>query len=511
MEPLRLSLSDCVRLGVNGNLSVLRKQLERDEKKFDIEVSRKIFVPEASLAVKDFVDRYKNVTIDQAITKTFSDGSKGGVRTSTSDDWNLPTRNSRTHGVFLTRPLLRNFGRHIAGYGVELNIIDYDLAIETFISDLNDFIYKTGTTYFDLAFARKNLEITQQACLRAKRQFDDTKNDIELGTIAEQEIYLVEENLVEFEIRRENAKHEIARLELELKKAMNIDPAVETPLAVSLPVLSSSISTRMASAASIASIASIASDAPVFPVSLNTPLTLNASLTSDAPLASAPSLARAPDSDSAGVSPPETGIPEAFFEAATFSSAVDAMLANNPDFRMKELSLKRSQTDLAWQKNQYLPQLDLNAEYKWREGRDFSQRDFFALGVQYDIPLTRNSDRALVNKFRMNEQIQRLSKQDAQLVLTYELKRIFLDIEHLEHILKARSRVVELSRKKLDAETEKYKNGFTTLADIVRFQRELEDSLLEELSTSVSLNKLRMNRLLIEGTLYKAFEIAIGS
>ncbi|MFZ2959421.1 MAG: TolC family protein [Candidatus Ozemobacteraceae bacterium] len=452
MEPLSLSLTDCVRLGVNGNLSVLRKQLERDEKKFDIEVSRKIFVPEASLAVKDFVDRYKNVTIDQAITKTFSDGSKGGVRTSTSDDWNLPNRNSRTHGVFLTRPLLRNFGRHIAGYGVELNIIDYDLAIEAFVSGLNDFVYKTGLTYFDLAFARKNLEITEQACLRAKKQFDDTKNDIELGTIAEQEIYLVEENLVEFEIRRENAKHEISRLELELKKAMNIDPAVETPLMVALPVLSSSTGSLSG-----------------------------------------------------------TGLPAVFFEVATFSTAVDAMLANNPDFRMKGLSLKRSQTDLAWQKNQYLPQLDLNAEYKWREGRDFAQRDFFSFGLQYDVPLTRNSDRALIDKACMNEQIQRLSQQDAQLVLTYELKRIFNEVDHLENILKARSHAVELSRKKLDAETDKYKNGFTTLADIVRFQRELEDSLLEELSTSVSLNKQRMNRLLIEGTLYKAFDIAIGS
>lgn len=441
-----LSLTDCIRIGVSGNLGLLQRQYERDQKKLDVEAKRKIFIPTASVAVKDFFDRYKYATVEQSISTKLRDGSQAGMRSSTSDDWSDTDRRSRTHAIFLTRPLLRGFGKRVAGYELDLDKIDEEIAIEDFLSNLNRYIFETASLYFDLALERKNLEITEQACQRARRQFEDTRHDIELGALAEQEIYLVEENLVEFEIKRDTAIHQIARLEQNLRETLSLDPLAESAL-------------RVTECASLA-----------------------------AELATGP-----------------------FAVSVPFADEMRDLLARNPDYKMKTLALKRSQTDLLYQKNQFLPKLDLTTEYRWREGREYTQRDFLSVGLAYEVPLSRRSDRALVEKSRIGERIRQLSVRDSEIALAYELRRIILRIEYLEGVLQKRSRAVELSRKKLDAESEKYKNGFSTLADLVRFQRELEASLLDELTTSVSLGKQRLNRLLVQGTLFRAFAITLDS
>jgi outer membrane protein TolC len=102
-----------------------------------------------------------------------------------------------------------------------------------------------------------------------------------------------------------------------------------------------------------------------------------------------------------------------------------------------------------------------------------------------------------------------LTISDVEFNLNYDLRKLFLDIDYQRKVLKAKTKATELARKKLENETEKYKNGISTLADVVRFQRELEDSTIDEIRTLVLLNKLRMQKLLLEGTLYQAFAIEI--
>lgn len=436
---VELSMADCVRLGVTANLDLQQKSLERDEKRFDIDIARRVYIPVAAIQVGESRDARLIRSWQQSLTSTGALGTKLELTNETRDILGGSGRNEQTQVFSLTQPLMKNFGRSVTGYEIDVARIEYEAGIEKFRSDLNSFIFDIMNLCLDLSFAEKNLLIQEQACARARQQFEDTRHDIALGAIAEREIYLVEENLVAFEIRRDNTRQEIALLELDLRRLLNIDPVVEDRIGIR----------------------NVLSDEDTLP-------------------------------------------------PASFPEALDIARRESPALRLERLLLRKAVSALERQRIQYNPRLDLLVDYRLREGGT-SAANAYSVGILYDVPLSRDGDRAALARARIETEIRKVAGKDAESRLAYSLREILQQIVHLTRIIEAKHRATQLSKKKLDAETEKYRNGYSTLADLVRFQRELEESEIDEIAAQVSLRRFRLRLLLAEGTLYQLFGITVGA
>ncbi len=434
-----ITLNECIKMGVSQNLQILSEQLAPKEKKLEIEGARKIFIPNAKAALSGARSGRTGIDYSYSLEKKTENGTTFGLDLS-GKAYSPANRDHTKYASFsLNRPLLQNFGKQITGINIDIKTIEYETSLELFKYELNQFIQQLSSLYFELYFARENLRIQEQALERAKKQFNDTQNDIEKGVLPEQEIYLVEENVVNFEIKKDSALRDIAYYELSIKRLLNID----TPDTNSF----------------------IASDS--FEACLNDQMNLE-----------------------------ET-------QSITF--------ANNPSFKIKAFALQKSRLDMDIYRNQLLPILDFQANYDITRRDSSYGKDEYSIGLVYEVPLSRRSDRALLDKSKIAIKRSELSMGDVKFNLKYDIRKLFLDIKHQRSVLKAKGRATELARKKLENETEKYKNGISTLADVVRFQRELEDSTLQEIRTLVLLNKFRIQKLLIEGTLFKFFDIEIES
>ncbi len=436
---LRLTLDDCVRLGVAGNLGLLKSRLEREGASYGVPIARKIFVPTANALIQESEEGRRTRTWRQSVSARGKSGTRVSLTNEIKDLQGRPAKDENVQTFSLTQPLMKNFGARVTGYEIDLSRLDERIAVAKFRSDLNSFIFDVCNLYFQLCLARRTLGIQEQALSRARKQFEDTRHDIELGAIPEREIFLVEENLVDFQVRVENARHDIVQLELQLGRILDLDPA------------------------------------------LNTGFTVEELLDDDR-----------------------------FHDTATPPANPGSLVGDNPDLAMDRLLLEKSVTTLEYQKVQSKPQLDLFFDYRMREGAGAPRPNSSVMGIEYQVPISREPDRALVDQNRIKVDLRRLSIRDSERRLAFEMMGVFQKIRHFEEVLKSKKRVVELSRKKLEAETEKYRNGFSTLADVVRFQRELENSLIDEAGSLLSLQQNRLREFLLSGSLPGRFGIVIG-
>ncbi|MEW6712728.1 MAG: TolC family protein [Candidatus Riflebacteria bacterium] len=433
-----LKLDECIRIGVSQNLQIISDQLAPKEKKLEIDVAKRIFIPALKAGFRGSKKSRTGLGYDYSLEKKIRNGTTLGLDLSGQSYSTSDQDNSRSATFSLNRPLLQNFGKQVTGLDIDIKTIEYDISLELFKHELNQFIQEISGLYFELYFARENLRIQEQALERAQKQFSDTQNDIEKGVLPEQEIYLVEENVVRFEIKKESAIRDIAYYELSLKRLM----CLEDPEEVSF----------------------IASDS----------------------------------------------FQDCLKETIEFVESKEKIFTNNPGYKIKNLALQKARLDQDYYRNQLLPVLDLQANYTVSR-RDASRRqDEYAVGLVYEVPLSSRSDRAMFEKSKIAIRRNELSIGDVEFNLAYDLRKLLLDITYQRKVLEAKGRATRLAEKKLENESEKYKNGISTLADIVRFQRELEDTTIEELRTIVLLNKFRIQKLLLEGVLYQAYGIEIA-
>ncbi|MBF0546655.1 MAG: TolC family protein [Candidatus Riflebacteria bacterium] len=435
-KPL-LSLVDSVKIGAAENLSLLISKLSEEEAKQNIQIKRKVFIP-----VLDFQtsrDNSNRLKFDNLISGKTFDGSQLGLKLSKREDFDGDSYDGKTLTFTLSRPLLRNFGKKINGVDVDLASLDYEIALESFKNDLNTLIFNIVKAWLDLFYAIKNLEVQESAYQRAYKQYEDTKGDIEKGVLPEQDIYLVEENVVGFEMNRQNAKYSISISENELARLLNFRV--------------SSFSGFIASESLINDMSTISS----------------------------------------------------------FSDSLEIQKNNNPTLKMKSLALKKSLINLDLYKNQLLPLLNWNMQYVQDSEQNAPYQRSYNIGFEYSIPFSKRSDKASVVKGKINVREGELSIEEIEKNNEWNLKNNFDNLIYTFNILKEKKKATDLAKKKLDAQNDKYSNGISTLDEVVRFQRDLGNAMIDEINTLVSFNRLYYEKLFLEGTLYKRFGIELGS
>ncbi|MDD2717231.1 MAG: TolC family protein [Candidatus Wallbacteria bacterium] len=430
----KLTLSDCIHRAVQANLTLQSQSLEKQQKNLDQRIAAKVFIPVFSMD-QSFQSGSKLSDIYTVSGKLHSStrySLKSGVDRAGTIDY-------KTASFELTEPLLKNFGRRVADLDLELSRIDYRIAVELFRDELNSFIRTVADNYLNLCLDRQILVIQEKAYDRALKQYEDTRHDIGNGVLAEQEIYLVEENLISFESKKKDASHNIVIQEMELKRILEIGVADETSL---IPV----------------------------------------------------------DSIEEAISP------------GLFSDSCHKMQLDNPVLKIKNLTMEKSNKNYDYYQNMLLPELNLyfKRSVSWPDSTTGSGRDASSdSGFFMELPFSNAPDRSSLDKSELDREITRRNFTEEKQSLDYELRKLFSEIEYQQGNLALRKKGTLLAEKKLEAETEKYRNGISTLADVVLFQREFESAQIDEKSIAVQLCKLFLKKRYLEGTLYQDYGIQL--
>jgi len=181
----------------------------------------------------------------------------------------------------------------------------------------------------------------------------------------------------------------------------------------------------------------------------------------------------------------------------------------NPALQILHYTRDHSQSNLKFQENQIRPLLDLFMIHDLNQATPGSQDDETTGGVSFQVPLDRGPIRAQARQSALRLESDRTSIVDLDVRLSFDLRKLYVDLDNQARILSWRERATELGQSKLDAQISKYKNGISTLVDVVRFQQDLQNSMLDVVSTRVTFNKLLFRRLALEGTLYRSFGISV--
>ncbi len=346
----------------------------------------------------------------------------------------------------LTQPLLKGAWR--AGASTPLLEAELDQRIQQtiFIDQLAALLVDVEGAYWQLALAQADVAIKTRSRDRARGQYDDTKENIRRGIVPEVEIYVVEENQVFFEQELLKASENLTLARRRLARLLDVAP--------------------------------------------------------DSPLEATDRLERL-----------DARLPRR-------DAITRAALRRNPGLVADRLRLQRSQVQLAFARNQALPSLDLGASLKLN-GLDDSYRDAWSaigearrvdaqVGLSFSIPLSWRANRASKARARLAVRRELLRLQDREATVRFEVADLLTRLEAQVKRLELAQRRVRLGELKLDAELEKYKRGISTLADVVRFQRELDGSRISLRRDQANTWSLRSRLLRSQGRLHEALGISLG-
>lgn len=460
-----LSYKQAIAIGVKRNIALLAKRAEKQRQALLPESAYEDFSPLLNFHVEYTDDAPATSTSSRQRRLNYGLGVewKSTVGTKleaglgidqrlagTTTDSTTGTTSNITHsgdfGLSLTQPLLKDAWSTGAATPLQEAAIDSAIQREIFRDQLNSLIVEIDSAYWQLAFAQGDLATKMRSRDRAKGQFDDTAENIRRGIVADAEIYVVEENLVFFKQELIRAKEHLRLAQRKLLRLLNLK----------------GIKTIKASSAL--------------------------------------------DGFTSNIPPQQT--------------ALKTGLKQNPEIRLQRLRLKRARVDVAYQKNQQLPSLDLAASLTlnglqtgygqlW-EDIAAARRPDARVGLVFEIPLWRAPLAAKVQRSQLYAKRRLLEFKDKEQSIHYQIANLLTEVDAEQKRLKLALRRKELNQKKLEAEVEKYKNGISTLADVVRFQRELDQAAIALAREQRNLHQSYAKLLRAQGDLHHRMGIGLG-
>jgi outer membrane protein TolC len=433
-DPRPISRLDAIQLGVERNLGLLADRLEKERIAYGVEAAGRPFAPVLTFEVNydDLTPPEGNSERDRSIVVSSGVDWKTQIGTELSARVNVDNHvsgqttpdHTATLDLSVSQPLLKDAWGTSARTPLMLAELDDQIQQELFRSQLNDFIVELDQAYWNLAFAQADLKIKTRSRDRAQERYEDTRGYIQRGILADMEIYVVEENLVFFEQEMVRARESLALARRRLAELLQLQPEEVLVAAGNL-------------------------DTPTTPV-------------------------------------------------PTQADALATGMAANPMLRVLKLEWKRARVQRDYRENQAWPRLDLeaglrlgginnNASRVWSEVVK-GDRPEGTLGLKFEMPLDRGPDRADVERANMQARAKQARYQEQQTRVRFGVLNLLTQLKAQTERLELSRRRRELAELKLEAEEEKYQSGISTLADVVRFQRELDEA-------SISLRRDQMSLL----------------
>ncbi|MCU0662832.1 MAG: TolC family protein [Myxococcota bacterium] len=354
--------------------------------------------------------------------------------------------NDVSGSLSLVQPLLKDGWLPGAALGLREAELADLMQRELFREELNSLLVDTETAYWNLAVAEADLAIKIRSRDRAKQQYDDTAENIRRGILANGEIYVVEDNVVFFDQELVRARGALVLARRRVAELLQL-PA-------------------------------------------------------DAPLSAADEL-----------KPPTA-------EAPPRDKAIAQGLRSSPKITAQRLRRQLLGARVSTAANQALPELDLNASvgtFGWDTGLSQSWHKAFRsplfdgrVGLTFSLPLDRGAIGANLDAARLEADREEAELENRQNEVRYSIDNQLTDFAANLHLVTLVQRQVELAELKLGVETEKYKNGVSTLVDVVRFQRDLDNALsaFQHLIKTVYVAHARL--LASEGVLHQSVGIGVN-
>lgn len=445
-EARSLDHDSALRLAAERNAALLVASLERGRTAAAADAARRGYLPEVTIeaAAKESGSAdQKRSAVETLATLSYASPYGQAVTVSAALTTGLaPARDTgRSLTIELSQALLRG-GFHPGG-AADLKQADLDVRIarEQYKDRLNQLLQRVDRAYWDLAFARDDVEIKRRSRDRARAQFEETRENIRRGLLAPGEIYVVEENVVNFDDVLIRAEESLLLAQSALRRLMNLPPSA--PIAASSRI--------------------------------------------------------------------EVGAADDPAEAPSLGVAA----AKNPALLAARLAAERATIGIAADTRKALPQLDVFGSFGLASGAT----DDLLLGVsgsrqirgglRLSLPAYWGPDAARVRRARTELLQRRGEVREAESAAETAVRDASIRLRVRRQRLELASRLVELAQKKLDNERDKYKSGLATLADVVRFQRDLDNATSAALRARVDLLTARTELMLARGDLHEAARVVV--
>lgn len=317
---------------------------------------------------------------------------------------------------------------------------------DLFSDVVNAFVVDVDAAYWDLALAQADLGIKTRSLQRSQSQYDDTRENIRRGILADAEIFIVEESLVIFqqEHLRATQRLRLARRNLAQLLYLQADLDVDAGEALELG---------------------------------------------------------------------PAGVPDR-------ARTVDAALRGNPVLRAQRERVQLARARARFQANQTLPSLALRSslgvhgsanDYPggWRDLALQPNVDA-EVGLRLEVPLDRAAIDAGYESAALETRREEAELERQANAVRFNVENALTVLETDLALATSAQRQVTLADLKLQAQMEKYKNGASTLQDVVQFQRELDNALINA-QRVVRAVRVGQTRLLAQiGTLHDAAGVGVG-
>jgi outer membrane protein TolC len=352
--------------------------------------------------------------------------------------------NQPSVAVGVEQPLLQ--GAWIDGAALRLTEAELQRAIqrELFRTTVNAFLVGVDGAYWDTALAQADLEIKRRSRDRAEQQFKDTDENIRRGILAAGEIYVVEESLVIFETELRRAEQRLLLAQRALQQTIFVDVEATVTAVDDLAVADASV----------------------------------------------------PDADAAAA----------------------VALREHPAVRAQRLRVELAKAQARNAFNNVLPALTLrsslgvvgaDADYGKAWNNLVSEPGVTAeIGVRLTVPLDRPSVHAGLSAAEFGVERERAELARVEQQVRYEVENARAQLSTDVSVWERAKRQQVLAEKKLAAQLEKYQSGLSTLQDVVRFQRDLDDALIGVQRVARSVRTGRVRLLAAVGTLHD--DVGVG-
>jgi outer membrane protein TolC len=167
----------------------------------------------------------------------------------------------------------------------------------------------------------------------------------------------------------------------------------------------------------------------------------------------------------------------------TLDESIKLALANRPELFKQGLDIANARIKVKQQKNQLLPQLDIEAGISYHGlgsnlgnslDSAFSeqfQREFF--GVTLEIPLGNREARSNYSKAKLEKKQTVFNTRKVEQEIVVEVRTAVREIKKNAESIKATEKARELAQARLEAEGKKFKVGRSTSLEVLRAQDNL--------------------------------------
>jgi outer membrane protein TolC len=467
--PTVLSLQEAIRQALENDIGI---QVERQTPRIrshDITVEKGNFDPTLNATITNSfslnprpVSVIEGAFLTSEVESAQIDYGLGlEQKLTTGTDYKLKWNNTRSRGSLqsfnpsfqsnvtldLTQPLLNGFGLTVNRSQVLIAQNNFSISREAFSAKVMDLVRDVQNLYWDLAFQRENLKVSQQFLRAAQDLFEINKAKVQQGLLAPVEVLVAEAEVAAREEGVLLAEKDLRDAEDRLRRVIQpIDLIEEIPI--------------------------IPTDEPVQkPYHPDSRETLQTALE------------HRPDLKQARIN--------------LKNRKISLQVAENQVLPTLNLQAGAGLNGLGDTYGNDMDQLTSTDFYSWQAG------------VAFSTPIGNRAARGNLARQRVNLEKTQMDLKNLEQEVILEVKEAIRRVQTDEKRIESNQKARFLAGKKLEVETERYNLGLTTTHDVLEFQKDLANARVNELKAILDYNRSLVNLDRVKGTILTTHNIVV--